>query len=190
MKNHTPSKFPNSKSHGSIRRDRNRRRRWLDKVVDSSVSRGCKAWLLALSKMSDDHGKGVWGLQTGQAKRLGCTDRTIRTYRKEAEEAGLITTHRSPYDPVIGCRPKTNYYVFCIPKARRKPRPTPYISTGNDLPPEQHPTGVCESFGFKKEQLSVHRQPEKSCNYADRPEATFAVKQIGSLRALLRPIKG
>ena len=146
----------NTQSANNPCRDRNRRRRWLDKVEASNVSRGCKAWLLALARCSDDYGKGVWGRQTKQAERLGCCERTIRTYRREAEEAKLIHTIRTPYDPTLGRRAKVNYYQLLIPKARRRCLPSRKTSqghnfvTGNPLPVEQHPTGVDRTLGINE----------------------------------------
>lgn len=106
----------------AIKRDRSGRRRWLAKVHQSSVGRGCRAWLLGLSTRSDDAAKPVWGMQTKQAVELGCSARTIRRYRVEAERAGLIETRHGAFErrPDGTCgRTSTNLYVFCVHQARR-----------------------------------------------------------------------
>ncbi|WP_147261955.1 hypothetical protein [Blastococcus sp. TF02A-26] len=117
-----------NKENRSYRRggDKSRRGRWLDAVVSSGVSRGAVAWAVALAKRSNAMAKPVWGLQTGQAEEIGCSDRQVRRYRAELERAGLIRTVRAPFERraggVIG-RMFTNVYQFVVePLERRKRR--------------------------------------------------------------------
>lgn len=172
----------------SARRDQNRRRRWQDKVTRSPISKGAKVFCFYLASLSDNTGKGVWGQQKKQAEALGVSERSIRYYRKEAEEAGLIKTCRTPYDPVLGCRPKTNYYILCIPPAKRRTAKKclpPFIPTGNGLPVEQQPTVVCKTLGINKEEISLYRMPEMELDYPERPESEFAISSIAELRRSL-----
>jgi hypothetical protein len=106
--------------------DKTRRSRWLDAVAQSGVSRGAVAWAVALAQRSNAMAKPVWGLQTGQAKAIACSDRQVRRYRAELERAGLIRTVRSPFERRINGtigRMFTNVYQFVIePLERRKAR--------------------------------------------------------------------
>lgn len=114
-----------SKPNRSHRRggDKTRRSRWLDAVAQSGVSRGAVAWAVALAQRSNAMAKPVWGLQVGQAQAIGCSDRQVRRYRRELEQAGLIRTVRSPFerrfDGTIG-RMFTNIYQFVIEPLRRE----------------------------------------------------------------------
>ena len=78
------------------RRDRSRRERWLAEVhkaqVARKISRGCRGWLDALAYRSDRYAKPVWGNQAKHGREIGCSARTIRRYRAEAEAAELIAT--------------------------------------------------------------------------------------------------
>src|SRR3954470_20879809 len=67
------------RSHG----DKTRRGRWLDEVHASGVSRGAVAWAVALSRHPNATAKPVYGLQTGQAAEIRCSDRQVRRYRRE-----------------------------------------------------------------------------------------------------------
>ncbi len=104
--------------------DKTRRGRWLDAVSAAPVSRGARAWALALANRSNATAKPVWGYQTGQAQAIGCSDRQVRRYRVELEKAGLIQTQRGEverrHDGTIA-RTMTNLYRFVVaPLVRRK----------------------------------------------------------------------
>lgn len=110
-------------------RDRNRRRRFLDSVNEAvesaAISRGCAAWLLRLSKRSDDFAKNVWGGLEKMAKELRCSRRTLQRWRLEAERAGLIEVIRgTPERDLSGkwFRRMTNVYRLIVPKARPRRR--------------------------------------------------------------------
>lgn len=107
----------------AAKKDRTRRRRWYTAVNASDVSPGCKAWLHDRGEQSDDCAKIVYGNQVGQGQRLGRCERTIRTYRKEAEDAGLVLTLRSPPERSKATgqwsRRYTNAYAFTQPSRAR-----------------------------------------------------------------------
>ncbi len=96
-----------------------KRRQWLDYIAgENRLTTGAKAWLILLAKRSDDGGKPVWGNQIKMALHIGRSDRSVRRYRAEAEELGLVTVYRS--DPVQGrsgqfCRRKANCYYLRLP---------------------------------------------------------------------------
>lgn len=108
------------RSHG----DNTKRARWLDAVHSSGVSRGAVAWAVALAHRSNAAAKPVWGYQTGQAKMIRCSDRQVRRYRQELEQAGLIETVRGEVERRSDGtfrRTMTNLYKFLVaPLARRK----------------------------------------------------------------------
>ncbi len=65
------------------------------------VSAGCQRWLSFLVDMRSDSAlSAVWGAQEGQADEVCRSTRTVRRYRKEAEEAGLIRTIRDTPKPM------------------------------------------------------------------------------------------
>lgn len=112
---------------GNPKGDPTRRARWLEAVGAArkarQISRGAMCWATALSLRSNGAAKPVWGLQTGQAADLGVTDRTIRTYRKELESAGLIeTVHGAVERRPDGTfrRTITNLYNFLVPARMRR----------------------------------------------------------------------
>lgn len=145
----TISKNERTYANRSERRDRNRRRRWLTLVTQSRVSRGCRAWLLAISDHSDDYAKPIYGMQTKQAARIDCSARTVRRYRCEAERAGLINTKRGKFerrsDGTFG-RGMTNIYSFCVPPGRpnRKKSSSHRSDTGD--PSNRSLTGSIETL--------------------------------------------
>lgn len=114
------------------RRDRSRRERWLAEVhkaqVARKISRGCRGWLDALAYRSDRYAKPVWGNQAKHGREIGCSARTIRRYRAEAEAAELIATQHGDVERLPDgryCRRYTNVYRFNVPSnpaAARKAR--------------------------------------------------------------------
>lgn len=114
----------NTKTRRRYVGDRTRRGRWLDCVQKSGVSRGAVAWAVTLSQRSNAQAKPVWGYQTGQAAEIRCTDRTVRRYRVELEQAGLIETVRGKVErrpDGTFARTMTNLYKFIVePLVRRK----------------------------------------------------------------------
>jgi hypothetical protein len=66
---HSDSARPNRSS----RRDRNRRRRWYDRVNKAPISVGAKAWCIHIAQRSDDYAKPVYGMQTKQAQAIRCS---------------------------------------------------------------------------------------------------------------------
>lgn len=166
------------------RKDKNRRRRWLDLVNRSKVSRGCRAWLLQLILKSDDAvSKVVFGRQTGQAKLLGCSDRTIRRYRKEAEDAGMIKTLRYRYDPVQGSRFMTNRYHFNVPAPTTNRAKRQVKASGHLCPVKQHPSDVYKTLEIQKylERPPIPKfgpsEPEPECS-VDRKAAIKALREL------------
>ena len=114
----------NPRSHRRSAGDKTRRGRWLDALAVAPLSRGARAWALHLAHRSSVTAKPVWGYQIGQAQAIGCSDRQVRRYRKELEEAGLIETQRGRFERrpngTIG-RTFTNLYRFVVaPLVRRK----------------------------------------------------------------------
>lgn len=109
--------FSSPRSYRRSNGDKTRRGRWLDAVHKSGVSRGAVAWAVALAQRSNATAKPVWGYQTGQADAIGCSDRQVRRYRVELEEAGLIDTQRGKverrHDGTIA-RTMTNLYRFVV----------------------------------------------------------------------------
>lgn len=140
----------------AARKDHSRRRRWLTAVNASGVTPGCKAWGLDLADHSDDAAKPVWGLQTGQAARIGRCERSVRTYRLELEEAGLIRTIRAEpqRDRATGefFRRHSNTYVFIQPtraeleahRAQRRSTTSASETASSDLP-----AADCRSTPFR-----------------------------------------
>jgi hypothetical protein len=115
---------PSSRAYRRSGGDKTRRGRWLDAVAKAPISRGACAWALTLAQRSNATAKPVWGYQTGQAKAIGCSDRQVRRYRAELEQAGLIETVRGEverrHDGTIA-RTMTNLYRFLVgPLVRRK----------------------------------------------------------------------
>jgi len=96
-----------------------KRRQWLDRIAgENRLTTGCKAWLMLLAKRSDDGGKPVWGNQVKMALHIGCSDRSVRRYRAEAEELGYVAVYRSkPERGPAGrwCRRKANSYYLRLP---------------------------------------------------------------------------
>ena len=88
----------NPRSHRRSAGDKTRRGRWLDALAVAPLSRGARAWALHLAHRSSVTAKPVWGYQVGQAQAIGCSDRQVRRYRKELEEAGLIETQRGRFE--------------------------------------------------------------------------------------------
>ena len=116
---------PPSRSHRRSGGDKTRRGRWLDAVAEAPISRGARAWALALARRSSATAKPVWGYQTGQAKAIGCSDRQVRRYRAELEGCGLIETVRGEVerrsDGTVA-RAFTNLYRFVVAPLKRKAR--------------------------------------------------------------------
>ena len=96
-----------------------KRRQWLDRIAgDVRLTSGAKAWLCLLASRSNDAGKPVFGRQSRQAAALARSDRSVRSYRLEAEQLGYIKTYRSkPQRGPDGCwrRRRTNRYYLVLP---------------------------------------------------------------------------
>jgi hypothetical protein len=141
-----------SKRHRNPKGDMTRRGRWLDAVNSAfeagRIGRGAMSWALSLSRRSSPTAKPVWGLQTGQAAALRVTDRTIRRYRKELEQAGLVETQHGE----IERRPNgtfrrtiTNVYKFLVPAREvRKKASSHRPDTG--VLPNPSPKGEVETL--------------------------------------------
>jgi hypothetical protein len=106
-----------------------KRRAWSDRIAhDDRLTSGCKAWLGLLASRSDDTGKPVWGRQTRMAEQLGRSDRSVRSYRQEAEELGYVKTYRAK--PQRGRdgrwgRRRTNRYYITLPVRETATQPAP-----------------------------------------------------------------
>jgi hypothetical protein len=128
--------------------DKSRRARWLEDVATSSVSRGCRAWALTLSKRSSATAKPVWGYQTGQADEIGCSARQVRRYRSELERAGLVETERGEvirYSDGRYSQQMTNRYRFVVPPRPKRQKPSSHRADTDDrLNPI--PTGCIETY--------------------------------------------
>ncbi len=149
VKQQDKQEFANRADKRGAHKDRNRRRRFLSAAQNALkrglISRGCRAWLDCLAERSNDYAKPVWGKQTGQAEEVQCTDRTIRTYRKEAEDAGLICTRRAlPERNPDGSwgRAHTNMYSFCVPPGKPKRKNPSSSRPESDCRNKPHPTDV------------------------------------------------
>lgn len=110
--------------------DYTRRGRWLDSVHKAKLSPGAKAFALCLAARSNSTAKSVYGTQLKQADEIARSDRSVRRYRKELEEAGLITVVRSsPRRDEQGrfSRLFTNIYNFVVaPLKRQNQKTSPY----------------------------------------------------------------
>lgn len=142
------------KPNRADRRDKHRRRRWesaVNKAVaERKITLQCRGWLSRLSEQSSDTMKPVWGMQWKQAQKCQRTDRMIRIYRAQAEQAGLIETKRAPVTRDSQgrfSRMATNMYVFLVPAAIRKKGKVQVTPSGNPLPPNKpHPTDELETL--------------------------------------------
>ena len=111
------------------RRSWPKRRPWLDRIAhDDRLTSGCKAWLSLLASRSDDQAKPVFGRQTKMAEQLGRSDRSVRSYRQEAEQLGYVKTYRAK--PERGRdgrwgRRRTNRYYLCLPARETAAQPAP-----------------------------------------------------------------
>jgi hypothetical protein len=70
----------------------------------------------------------VWGRQTRQAEQLGRSDRSVRSYRQEAEDLGYVKTYRAK--PQRGRdgrwgRRRTNRYYITLPARETAAQPAP-----------------------------------------------------------------
>lgn len=111
----------------SVRRDKNRLRRWYDSVNKSKIDRAAKGYCLHLGRRSDPAAKHVWGGQQKLAKEMGCSVRQIQRYQRQCEEAGLFDVVRGPViresDGTLH-RAHCNRYIFCVPPGiSRKGKP-------------------------------------------------------------------
>jgi hypothetical protein len=106
-----------------------KRRAWSDRIAhDDRLTSGCKAWLGLLASRSDDTGKPVWGRQTRMAEQLGRSDRSVRSYRQEAEELGYVKTYRAKPERARDGRwgrRRTNRYYLCLPARQTATQPAP-----------------------------------------------------------------
>jgi hypothetical protein len=106
-----------------------KRRQWRDRIDrDVRLTSGAKAWLGLLASRSDDSAKPCWGNQKRMGLQLGRSDRSIRSYRKEAEELGYVKVYRSK--PQRGrdgrwSRRKANAYYLCLPPRDTATQPAP-----------------------------------------------------------------
>jgi hypothetical protein len=135
-----------------LRRDQSYRKRWIISVRRLNLPPGCLAWLTFLAfERSDDAAKPVWGNQARQGEQINRCERSVRTYRRLAEEAGVLVTDRC--EPERGrdgrwCRRHTNVYKFVMPtrvklpkEVLHKPSIGAFARTGrSDLP-----AGTCRS---------------------------------------------
>jgi hypothetical protein len=97
-------------------------------IYDDRLTDGCKTWLGALAGRSDDRlGKVVYGRQTRQAADIGRSERSVRSYRQEAEALGYVKTYRARLTRgPDGCRRRaTNRYYLCVPSAAAGDVPAP-----------------------------------------------------------------
>jgi len=98
--------------------DKTRRFRWLEQCAEARVSHGAYRWAGQLAQQSNAIlSKPVYGFQTKQADKISRCERSVRTYRKELEDAGLIETVRSePERRPDGTfsRVFTNIYRFVV----------------------------------------------------------------------------
>jgi hypothetical protein len=103
--------------------DKTRRFRFLERCAAAGISHGAYRWLGDLVTHSNPTlTKPVYGLQTRQGDRIGRCERTVRAYRRECEEAGLIEVMRAePERRVDGTfgRAFTNVYKFVVGPLRR-----------------------------------------------------------------------
>lgn len=113
-----------AKTQRRYKGDKTRRFRWLEECAAAGVSHGAYRWGGQLAQQSNAVlTKTVYGMQTGQAERIGRSDRMVRHYRKELEDAGLIETIRSePERRPDGTftRVFTNVYRFVVRPLQRK----------------------------------------------------------------------
>lgn len=113
-----------AKTQRRYKGDKTRRFRWLEECAAAGVSHGAYRWGGQLAQQSNAVlTKTVYGMQTGQAEKIGRSDRMVRHYRKELEDAGLIETIRSePERRADGTftRVFTNVYRFVVRPLQRK----------------------------------------------------------------------
>jgi len=106
-----------------------KRRQWRDRIDrDTRLTAGAKAWLGLLASRSDDSAKPCWGNQKRMGQQLGRSDRSVRSYRKEAEDLGYVKVYRSkPHRGPDGrwSRRKANAYYLCLPARDTATRPAP-----------------------------------------------------------------
>lgn len=155
------------------------------------------AWAMVLAKRSDAQGKAVFGRQAGQAKAIGCSDRQVRRYRQELEDAGLIETRRAPFerraDGTIG-RMFTNIYQLVVSVMKRKPsshRPDTHVRStsipkGMDIKPDRR-TIIILDEGFE----ATDFDDAEGFLVGSRPAPTSLTAQPGrvaSLRATLSQV--
>lgn len=105
------------------RGDTTRRSRLMEEAATAGISHGAYRWLGEIAARSNATlTKPVYGRQTGQAERIDRSERSVRTYRRECEEAGLIKVIRSQPerrpDGTFG-RVFTNIYRFIVRPLRR-----------------------------------------------------------------------
>jgi hypothetical protein len=104
-----------------------------------------------LAYRSSATAKPVWGYQTGQADAIGCSDRQVRRYRVELENAGLIETQRGEVErrpDGTFARTMTNLYRFVVAPLVRRKNPRSDAPDIQDRPTSSL-TGDIETFAEK-----------------------------------------
>jgi len=104
---------------GSLHFDPSVRRKWLARLAKTKeLSSGARALGALLASRSSDQGKHCWGFQTKIAEELNVTDRAVRNWCRELEEAGAVVVERcTPYlHPKLGrfSRRWTNRYHLVV----------------------------------------------------------------------------